>query len=189
MLIAAFVLNINAIMTYSKIYNRIVNRAKDRKLDLYTEAHHVKPKCMGGSDDKTNLVNLTPEEHYICHLLLAKMYPKNEGLAFAAIMMSGNKKRNNKAYGWLKKNLSEAKKKPKAVCTCKQCGKVWKTFPSHAYRQFCSRKCRGLNDSHEKVTLNCNCCSKKYQVMPYRKEKSRFCSRSCYDKRVSPVES
>jgi hypothetical protein len=37
------------------------------------ERHHVIPKSLGGSNDKRNLVLLTPREHYICHLLLPKM--------------------------------------------------------------------------------------------------------------------
>jgi hypothetical protein len=34
------------------------------------ELHHILPKCMGGNNNKTNLVRLTLREHYVCHLLL-----------------------------------------------------------------------------------------------------------------------
>lgn len=60
---------------------------------------------MGGSDDPTNLVALTPEEHYVAHLLLVKMNPGNSKLIFAANMMSN---RSNKSYGWIKRKFSEA---------------------------------------------------------------------------------
>ena len=40
------------------------------------EEHHIIPRCLGGSDDKSNLVKLTAKEHFICHLLLTKIYKK-----------------------------------------------------------------------------------------------------------------
>jgi hypothetical protein len=58
---------------YTKCYNLIVNRAKTRSLKEYTEVHHVIPRSLGGADDKTNLVELTAREHFICHWLLIKM--------------------------------------------------------------------------------------------------------------------
>jgi hypothetical protein len=58
---------------YTKWYNNITDKAKNRKLDSYTESHHIKPRSMGGSDEPENLVNLTAREHFICHWLLVKM--------------------------------------------------------------------------------------------------------------------
>jgi len=58
---------------YTKCYNNIIAKASSRKLDGYTEKHHIVPKCMGGSNDISNLVILTAKEHFICHLLLTKM--------------------------------------------------------------------------------------------------------------------
>ena len=34
------------------------------------DAHHVIPRCLGGTDDKSNLVELTAREHFIVHKLL-----------------------------------------------------------------------------------------------------------------------
>jgi len=42
---------------------------------------------MNGSNTKENLVALTAREHYIAHLLLSRMYPKNYKLKCAVIMM------------------------------------------------------------------------------------------------------
>lgn len=89
-------------MDYKKIYNSIVERGKTRVFEGYTESHHIIPRCMGGSDDADNLVDLTPEEHYIAHQLLVKMYPEDHKLAKAAHMMTV-KRPNNKVYGWLRK--------------------------------------------------------------------------------------
>lgn len=63
-------------MDYQKIYRLIVDRAKNRKIDGYVEKHHVIPRCLGGSNEKENIVGLSAREHFLCHCLLVKMYPK-----------------------------------------------------------------------------------------------------------------
>jgi len=96
-------------MNYERIYDSLVTRAKNRKFEGYTEKHHIIPKCMGGIDDVVNLVDLTPEEHYVAHQLLVKMYPENVSLVYAANMMcvsSCDNPRSNKRYGWLKRKFS-----------------------------------------------------------------------------------
>lgn len=99
-------------MDYSKIYNNLISKAKNRKLDCYTESHHIIPLCIGGSDTKENLVDLTPEEHYIAHQLLVKIYPDNHKLIFAANMMcvyskdNIERKNTNKRHGWLRRKLA-----------------------------------------------------------------------------------
>ena len=63
-------------MNYITIYNNLIQRASNRLLDGYKERHHIIPRCLGGNNTKENLVDLTPEEHYIAHLLLIKIYPE-----------------------------------------------------------------------------------------------------------------
>jgi hypothetical protein len=60
---------------YTKRYYLIIDNAKSRKLNIptYVENHHIIPKSLNGTDDKTNLVSLTAREHFICHWLLTKM--------------------------------------------------------------------------------------------------------------------
>lgn len=58
---------------YSRIYFSIIQKATLRELNCYSESHHIIPKSLGGSNDPTNLVNLSAREHYICHRLLVKM--------------------------------------------------------------------------------------------------------------------
>ena len=97
-------------MNYQRLYNSIVRRGQNRILEGYSEKHHIIPRCIGGTDEATNLVSLTPEEHYLCHLLLVKIHPNNIRLVKAAMFMvssNNNVKRNNKAYGWLKRQYSE----------------------------------------------------------------------------------
>ena len=93
-------------MNYLKHYNALIERAKTRILEGYVEKHHIIPKCMGGTDVSENIVILTPEEHYVAHQLLIKIYPNEPKLIYAAVVMSGPKKYkniNNKLFGWLKR--------------------------------------------------------------------------------------
>src|ERR1700739_2796630 len=100
-------------MNYQKIYNDLINRGKSRVWpeDTYGEWHHITPRCLEGSDEPENLVKLTPEEHYVAHQLLVKIYPDNPKLIYAASMMTVDTRGgrvNNKLYGWLKRARSTA---------------------------------------------------------------------------------
>lgn len=62
---------------YTSIYYSIINRSfgenRKRSDDRIYEEHHIIPKSCGGLDDRSNLILLTPKEHYVCHMLLPKM--------------------------------------------------------------------------------------------------------------------
>ena len=53
--------------------------------------HHIIPKHMGGTDDPSNLIELTVEEHAESHRLLHEKYGKKEDLC-AYYMLSGKNK-------------------------------------------------------------------------------------------------
>jgi hypothetical protein len=83
-------------MNYEKIYNQIIERAKSRNLDGYSEKHHIIPKCMNGTNNPDNIVKLTAREHFLCHWLLHEMYPNNTDLRYSFWSMcrsSDNQKR------------------------------------------------------------------------------------------------
>lgn len=69
--------------------SRICNPVKS----AYKERHHIVPKSEGGSDDADNVVNLTAREHYIAHLLLAKIYDDKK-MHSAVIYMQTNHNKN-----------------------------------------------------------------------------------------------
>jgi hypothetical protein len=70
---------INIIMNkYEKWYTAITQRGQTRTLDSYTERHHILPRSLGGSDEKSNITVLTAREHFICHWLLTKIYKNDD---------------------------------------------------------------------------------------------------------------
>jgi hypothetical protein len=102
-------------MNYRKHYNRLILKSQVRTLDTckYTEKHHIIPKCIGGSDECTNITVLLPEEHIVAHMLLSKIYPKNKKLIYAVFcMISGFnrcavKVKNNKQYKHIKERYAK----------------------------------------------------------------------------------
>lgn len=122
-------------MNYLKLYNNIIDRAKTRTMEGYKETHHIIPKSCGGTDDKFNLVDLTAKEHFICHLLLAKIYEndivKHKKCVRAFIMMlvceSGNQKRyiTSKQYQNLKEKFSKIQSQEQSGVGNSQHGTMW----------------------------------------------------------------
>lgn len=104
---------------YTTWYYSIVTKAALRvNLTGYYEKHHIIPKSLGGTDDESNLVNLTPKEHFICHRLLVKMTEgkAKKSMAFAIWQMSSRRnkvspnrhKPTARVYAMLKQQLSDA---------------------------------------------------------------------------------
>lgn len=108
-------------MDYKKIYDQIIERAQNRVLESYTEKHHIIPKCLGGSDDKENLIRLTAREHFLCHRLLCEIYPQESKLKQALWLMAIGKQQSYKhtlssrTYQILKENFIESIKDNKPM--------------------------------------------------------------------------
>ena len=67
------------VMDHLRVYLSIIKRAKIRVLtSTDVELHHYLPKSIVGDNDR--VVKLTYREHFICHLLLAKICEKRYGL-------------------------------------------------------------------------------------------------------------
>lgn len=65
--------------------------------NIYTEMHHIVPRCMGGSDSPENLVKLTVINYIKAHVLLSRMYPDNEKLKYAVFATTLYSEISNKA--------------------------------------------------------------------------------------------
>lgn len=83
-------------MNYKKIHDRIIENARKRIIEDYTEKHHVIPRCLGGSNDKSNIIALLPKEHYVVHHLLMKIHPGHTKLAYAFAMMTVSNSKKHK---------------------------------------------------------------------------------------------
>lgn len=92
-------------MDYHFIYNSICQKAKLRNVG--DEMHHIIPKCLGGTDDKSNLVPLTYREHFVAHKLLVKIYDKNVSLHRALLLMK------NRCFGFIPSRLYQKAKSMK----------------------------------------------------------------------------
>lgn len=82
---------------YYRIINRALSENRTKKGLIYYENHHIIPKCMGGNDEKENLVLLTGKEHYVCHHFLCKMTDNlkfKQALKASFAYFSNNHKRN-----------------------------------------------------------------------------------------------
>lgn len=96
-------------MNYQLIYNNLISFAIDRSsVSGYTEKHHIIPRSLGGSNRKDNLVVLTPREHFIAHLLLAKIHKGK--MTIAAYLMSTKQEYTSKVYDTLRKQSIELRK-------------------------------------------------------------------------------
>jgi hypothetical protein len=82
--------------------------------EIYTEAHHIIPKSLGGTDDRSNIAVLTAREHYICHLLLPKMTqgPAYHKMIRAHVIMSGRKIYGSRVYASYREEYSKIAGKP-----------------------------------------------------------------------------
>jgi hypothetical protein len=108
-------------MDHEKIYNQLIDRAQSENRQkgsgVYFERHHIIPKCLGGTNDKSNLILLTAREHYIAHKLLCEIYPDNVKLHFAMwAMINGVTKRigyhvSAREYNRIKQNHGDAIRK------------------------------------------------------------------------------
>lgn len=105
-------------MNYQSIYSRFIadRRTKEAALiasGAYSERHHILPRAHAGDDTPTNLIRLTPEDHFFAHLLLAKIHG-GEMWAPIAFMVGGSRKdykptQSRKRHGWATRALSKAK--------------------------------------------------------------------------------
>lgn len=57
-------------------------------MDEYHERHHIVPKCLGGTNNEENLIDLYAREHFEAHRLLALENPDVKGLTYAWWCMS-----------------------------------------------------------------------------------------------------
>ena len=96
---------------YTNLYYKIIaNAALKTRLrsELSLENHHIVPRSCGGTNIKTNLILLTPREHFVCHLLLVKMVNDCDIYKMSAALARFGKKISSREYHVLRSVLSWA---------------------------------------------------------------------------------
>lgn len=97
-------------VTYKEFIQNILDtRGRFNCGNEYHERHHIVPKCLGGTNNKENLIDLFAREHFIAHQLLAKENPDNNKLVHAWALMSRINNHNDK-YQLTPEEYEEAKK-------------------------------------------------------------------------------
>lgn len=98
-------------MKYKEFIQNILDtRGRFTCREEYHERHHIVPKCMGGSNNEDNLIDLYAREHFIAHELLAEENPKNKGLQYAWWNMAhGTKTICQKRYKCTPEEYEQAK--------------------------------------------------------------------------------
>lgn len=89
-------------MSYIGRYERFIEALKHQPIVAGMEVHHIVPKSMGGSNDKSNLISLTPRQHYIAHWMLWKAYGGKMAQAFFFFNNYHGKRISSKAYEQLR---------------------------------------------------------------------------------------
>lgn len=74
---------------WRRTYERLIAKRQAEPPSGYSERHHIVPVALGGTDDASNLVRLSGREHFIAHLLLARLLGGTMWLA--VIRMKGRR--------------------------------------------------------------------------------------------------
>jgi len=99
----------------TKLYYKIIAKyANNSETDgIAFENHHIVPKCMGGSNDTSNIARIPSRVHFICHYLLTRMCEeeqdkiKMKAAVGAFTMRSTGRNLNSREYAVARKGVSE----------------------------------------------------------------------------------
>ena len=120
-------------MNYRHIYCKIISYAKSQNRvkggEIYYEAHHILPKSLftNWRLRKSNIVLLTPCEHFFCHQLLTKIYPCSE-MIYAYFLMSHNGKYKVTSRDYERSKVMMGEMKRHQVITDEQRAKISKAL-------------------------------------------------------------
>lgn len=112
--------------TYFKIVRKALLEKRNKREDMYYEAHHVIPQCF---EKTSSIVLLTPEEHYRVHKILAQefqahpIYGVKLMWAFHRMAYDGKRKLTEKEYGEARRILMSLWKRKKSETHRENIGK------------------------------------------------------------------
>jgi hypothetical protein len=87
-------------MNYEKHYIALLEKyGYESKPIEYAERHHIIPKCVGGGNEASNLIYLTPRCHLLAHWFLKNMFDEPKlNIAFATMCTREGIKLTPKLY-------------------------------------------------------------------------------------------
>lgn len=136
-------------MTYEEFINNILEtRGRNGCGEEYHEKHHIVPRCMGGTNDKENLIDLFAREHFEAHRLLALENPENHGLVYAWFRMSFGKNQDRITHVVTAEEYEEARIALSRIQSLKFKGR--KVSDETRRKMSESQKGRPLSESHRK---------------------------------------
>lgn len=97
-------------MAYKEFIDNILQtRGRFNCGEEYHERHHIIPKCLGGTNDEDNLIDLFAREHFEAHRLLALENPHNNSLTYAWWGMSTLENEHQERYRISAEEYEEAR--------------------------------------------------------------------------------
>ena len=98
--------------SYQEYIDRILkSRPNVKDQTIYQELHHIVPRCLNGSNEKSNLIYLYGQEHYYAHKLLAIENPDNKDLQYAWWNMCQCSKAGKRSYDISADEYAQARKR------------------------------------------------------------------------------
>lgn len=140
-----------------KIYEEFINNILSTRGrfvcgDEYHERHHIIPRCVGGTNDEDNLIDLFAKEHFIAHKILALENPDNNSLVYAWTMMSWVKCDHHDRYELTPEEYEEAKKRFSAINKGKTLSEETRKKISEAKKNITEETRKKMSDNHADVS-------------------------------------
>lgn len=145
-------------MNYQKIYNSLIAKAQARAtVGGYKESHHIIPRSLGGSDDKSNLVDLTAREHFIAHMCLSLMHGGSQWYAIGMMKGRYNNSRlyeiARKQFSFTRKNIPLSKQHSKNVTAALKITMTPEKIKERGLSISLSKKGKPLSEKNKKALL------------------------------------
>ena len=115
------------------------------KIPTGYHVHHIKPRCIGGTDHPRNLIALHPDDHKTIHKLRGDTWVTDSFLNIMGYIKTPEQKENHRKY-MIKFNETKRLPKETRIYTCSYCGEpVLKEEFVHYSRQkyyYCDIACK-----------------------------------------------
>ena len=175
---------------YQKWYDHLIDRARNRTIEGYVERHHIVPKSLGGTDEESNLVDLTAREHLIAHMLLPRFAENKKPMwqALWCMVHMGEVKLTGRLYEQVKIEISAALKGRKlSPETCAKMGaakKGRKMSPEfcakmsvvHKGKKISPETCAKISAALKGIKFSPETLAKMSAVKKGRKRSPEFCA-------------